>query len=60
MLPFYILYDSDVEKCAKLNLRTAVLFITSVSTIIVMVADESARNTLAVTALKLTAAAPPG
>lgn len=38
----------------------AVLFISSISTIIVMVADVSARNTLSVIALKLTTAAPPG
>lgn len=59
MSPSKILYGWLWE-IVEWNIHTAVLFITSVSTIIVVIADVSARNTLAVTALKLTAAAPLG
>lgn len=38
----------------------AVLFITSVSAIVIMIADVASRNTLSITALKLTTAAPLG
>lgn len=42
------------------NIHTAVLFVTSVTTVVIMITDVPARNTFSITAVKLTAAAPLG